>query len=197
MIISLKHRFVLFAMPKCASHSLVAAIGDRADIILRNPPGAKHCNFRKYSRHLKGFLETFSNEPLDTLCLYREPEDWLNSWWRYRQRPALDGQRNSAKGIGFDEFVERVLDSQPPGDSIGRPSRFVQDREGGVGIDHLFRYEEVDRLVDWISDRTGWAVELDRLNVSPKLSGKLSDTVRRRMEAEMARDFEIYDQIGS
>ncbi|MEM8700124.1 MAG: gamma-glutamyl kinase, partial [Pseudomonadota bacterium] len=195
MIVSLQHRFVLLAMPKCASHALSDAIGTRADMVIRHPPGAKHCNFRKYQRHLRPFLQTFSASPLATICMMREPVSWLESWWRYRQRPALEGHRNATHGLSFDAFVGRYLDGVAPGDTIGRQARFVADRDGAVGVDHLFAYERIGDLAAWISARSGWDLTLERKNVSPEAEGYLTPEMRIRVKTELARDFEIYASL--
>ncbi|MEL6477278.1 MAG: gamma-glutamyl kinase [Pseudomonadota bacterium] len=195
MIVSVQHRFVLLCMPKCASHALIDAIGDRADMVIRHPQGAKHCNLRKYNRQLRPFVESFSEVPIETLCLMREPLDWLNSWWRYRQRPALNGHRNSTSGLSFDSFVVRYLEGAAPADTIGRQARFLSDKDGNVGVDRLYRYERIDDLAGWISDRTGWTLRLEQKNVSPKAEWTLSPEVRARAEQEMARDFEIFSAL--
>ncbi|MEM9370757.1 MAG: gamma-glutamyl kinase [Pseudomonadota bacterium] len=197
MIASLKHRFVLLSMPKCASEALERALGPRADVVFRDPPTIKHCNYRRYARFVQPFFERFGDGTPETLCLFREPVDWLNSWWRYRQRPFLDGKPNSTKGQSFDRFVQLYLDAEGPPATIGRQSRFVIDRDQEVGVDQLFRYENLPRLTSWIETRTGWDVTLERVNTSPKVPGgsDLAPVTIARMRAELARDFEIYDQI--
>lgn len=197
MLISFKHQFVLFSMPKCASQALEQAIGPKADMVLRDPPGVKHCNYRRYDKFLRPFVERFSEAPPETLCLFREPVDWLNSWWRYRQRPYLRGKPNSTVGISFDHFVAMYLDQEGPGATIGRQSRFVINRDNEIGIDHLFRYEEIDAMINRIVERSGWEVQLTQVNVSPrKRDGSLlSRDIRLRAEDEMARDFEIHASL--
>lgn len=197
MIASLKHRFALLSMPKCASEALETALGPHADVVFRDPPTIKHCNYRRYARYVQPFFERFGDVTPETLCLFREPLDWLNSWWRYRQRPFLDGKPNSTKGQSFDRFVQLYLDAEGPASTIGRQSRFVVDRDHQVAVDHLFRYDEIGSLTAWIEERTGWDVTLDRVNVSPTVSAAatLAPETRARAAAELARDFEIYDAI--
>lgn len=194
MLISFKHRFIVFSMPKCASQALERAIGHKSDMVLRDPPGVKHCNYRRYDKFLRPFVERFSESPPETLCLFREPIDWLHSWWRYRQRPYLDGKPNSTRGFCFDRFVTMYLDGEGPGATIGRQSRFVVDKDHQVAVDHLFRYERIDRLTGWVEERSGWEVRLDQVNVSPRAGDAiiLSNEIRRRAEVELARDFEIH-----
>lgn len=196
MIVSYSGRLVLLSMTKCASHALIAAFGTRADLVISGPPGLKHCNFRKYNRLMRKFLQTASDEPFETACLFREPVDWLHSWWRYRQRPALAGHPNSTEGLDFDSFVLRHLDEEAPAANFGRQSRFVSDGAGGVGVDHLFRYDEIGRYLAFIQDRTGWDAPLERLNVSPvRDAPQLAETTRARLEAEYHEDFRIYRAI--
>lgn len=197
MIVSVQHRLVILSMPKCATHALIDAVGPQADMVIRHPQGAKHCNYRKFHRHLRPFVQGFADSPLETACLFREPVDWLHSWWRYRQRDALRGHKNSTAGISFDTFVNRYFDKISPGDTLGRQSRFVADGDGGVGVDHLFRYEHLNNMTSWIEERTRWQLTLGHLNVSPPNSDRdLSAATRRRTVEELARDFEIYESLA-
>lgn len=196
MIASLKHRFVLLSMPKCASEALEQAMAPRADVVFRDPPEVKHLNYRRYARFVKPFFERFGEGPPETFCLFREPIDWLGSWWRYRQRPFLDGRANSTKGISFDRFVGMYLDAEGPAGTIGRQSRFVINKDHRVAVDRIFRYEDLGALTTVISERTGWEINLDRVNVSPRIEpDKLARETKGKAKRELKRDFEIYENL--
>ena len=77
MLVSLRHRLVLLAMPKCASTSLEAALAGKVDVVISKNPSAKHTPFRKYDRFLRRYFETFTDGPLEVVSLFRQPEDWL------------------------------------------------------------------------------------------------------------------------
>jgi hypothetical protein len=193
MLVSLRHRLVIFAMPKCASTALEHALAADMDLVIQGHPGAKHTNYRKYDRHLRRYLESFTKEPLETVCLFREPTDWLGSWWRYRGRAGIPNPAKSTAGMSFDAFVTAHLDGAKGPAEVGRQSRFVSDKDGNVGIDRIFRYEDQAAWHAYLSDRLGRDIALERANVSPDRTGMvLSAATDARLQTEMARDFEIY-----
>lgn len=197
MLVSLRHRLVIFAMPKCASTALEHVLATDMDLVIQGHPGAKHTNYRKYDRHLRRYLESFTKEPLETVCLFRDPLDWLGSWWRYRGRPGMPDPRKSTAGMSFDAFVTAHLDGAPGAADIGRQSRFVADKDGGIGIDGIFRYEDSGAFVAYLAERLGREIALPRTNVSPVRAGmELSPETDARLRAEVARDFEIHAALG-
>lgn len=87
MLVSIEHGFVLLFTPKCASTSLERALHGRMDLVARGP--LKHENYRRYERFYRPLLAQHCEEPLETVCVIREPVDWLASWYRYRTRDSL------------------------------------------------------------------------------------------------------------
>ncbi|MBM2576640.1 gamma-glutamyl kinase [Jannaschia sp. Os4] len=188
MLVFWKARIVLLAVPKTGTTALEAALAPHADVAILNPPGLKHCTVPKWRRECSAFFEQKGRRPLALVACAREPVDWLGSWWRYRARPDIDGTPNSTAGIPFDRFVEDWLrDDPPPHARVGRQAKFL---EGGV--DHLFRYEAMDRLVAFLSDRLDRPIDLERRNVSPGGQVDLSPAIRARLEAERAEEFETW-----
>lgn len=197
MMASLSRRLVVLAMPKCASSALEAALAPHMDVVISKMPSAKHTPFRKYQRHLKRYFENLAGGPMETACLFREPVDWLNSWWRYRARADIPNPAKSSRELDFETFVQLYLDDAKPPANLGRQSRFISDAEGVPGVDHLFRYDRIDQLVDFIATRMEIPVLLDRQNVSPqahKSDDLLPETITR-LRAEMALDYGIYEGL--
>lgn len=193
MLVSLTHRFAFLAMSKCASTAVHQALATRVEVAISQPSGAKHTNYRRFDGQLRRYLENYSDGRIETVCLFREPVDWLASWWRYRARRDIPHPENSTAEMDFETFVTCYLDNHPLV-RIGRPAVFVTDRAGAVGVDHIFRYENLDGCLAWIAARTGYRIALSHLNVSPPAHrpADLSPGLRARLEREMARDFEIY-----
>lgn len=197
MMASLRHRIVLLAMPKCASTALEAALAPHMDFIVQGFPSAKHTPARKYHRHLKKYLESFGTGPMETVCLFREPTDWLNSWWRYRGRAGIPNPERSTRGMTFETFVQRYLNNaQAPAD-LGRQSRFVSNNAGEIAVDHLFRYDDLGSLVAFLADRMQMDVSLEQRNVSPEAHAdqRLSEDTDQMLREELSLDYEIYDGL--
>lgn len=198
MMVSLRHRLVLFAMPKCASTALEGALSDDMDVVISRHPGAKHTTVRKYQRHLKRYFESFTDGPLETVCLFREPTDWLGSWWRYRSRAELEGQARSTRGLSFDAFVRAYLDDRRVPADLGQQSRFVAGGDDAIGIDHLFRYDNVEGMTAFLADRLQRDIVLDRANVSPgaQAAADLAQETEAALRSHCAEDFRIYETIA-
>lgn len=198
MLVSIRHRLVILAMPKCASTALETALAGRMDMVMRGHPGVKHTPFRKYDRFLRPYLETYTNAPLEVVCLFREPVDWLHSWWRYRGRDGVPDPANSTRGMSFEDFVEACLDGQHKPADVGRPSRFVADKAGAIGPDRLFRHDDMATFTAYLEARLETRITLEHENVSPRATepARLGPTLRARAERELAREFEIYRSLA-
>lgn len=199
MLISVRRRIAYLAMPKTGTTAVEAALAPHCDIHLLGP-GVKHAQYGKFRRFILPMLrDGFQVERVETVCVLREPVDWLHSWWRYRRRESLDGKPQSTEGVSFDAFVEAWLaPGEPPEFArVGRPSRFVAAPKGAPPLDHLFRYDRLDRLAAFLSERFRSEFEFPRLNVSPDDGGAaLSPAVRARLERERPEEFELFHGIA-
>ena len=198
MLVSFRHRLVILSTPKCASVSLERALGEHMDMVMHRHPTLKHTYFRKYDRFIRPYLESYGGDGFETVCLFREPVDWLASWWRYRSRGDVPDRTRSTRGMAFSQFVSDYLDAKTPPADIGRQSRFVSNREGGVGVDRLFRYDRLDGFVSFLEARLQFPIELGHLNRSPERPppAPLPDALLDRAREEMAMDFDIYENLA-
>ena len=196
MMVFLKDRLVFFATPKTASTSIEMALGPSCDIRISRVPNAKHTPYRKYKRLLEPFILTLTEEEPDTIAVIREPVDWLGSWYRYRSRDSLSGTKNSTRDISFDTFVEGYLSDAPPAYArVGSQARFMSDKDGSIGMSHIFRYDDMDALVRFLQMRLGKQFELGRANASPKADLSLSPSLKQELERTLAADFDVYNRL--
>ena len=129
-------------------------------------------------------------------AVIREPVDWLGSWYRYRQRPGMEGHRNSTHDISFDDFVLAYMKGQRPGfANVGSQFKFLERQPNGTGVTHLFRYEDQAGLQTFLQDRLGVTFELGQENVSPARDLNLSADVEKRFRRKFAEEFALYDGI--
>ena len=128
------------------------------------------------------------------VALMREPTDWLGSWYRYRQREGTDPGK-STRGMTFDAFVRAwCSDPRPDFADVGSQERFLRPRQG-VGVDRLFRYEEIETFVDFLEDRLGCEIILPRLNVSPAGATELTPETRALLKEAAADDYAMYETL--
>ncbi len=194
MIVSFRARLAVLALPKTGTTALESVLASRSDIAMTGDPKFKHMRLRRFERDIRPLLNASGFEDIETLAVIREPVDWLGSWYRYRTRPVLLGTPRSTAAISFNAFVEAYLSDDPPVFArVGRPSRFLEPTPSGRAVTHLMRYDRPEALFALLSDRFGFDVAPARENVSPTLPLQLDPGLRRRLELEMARDFELYD----
>jgi hypothetical protein len=193
MLVSVSRRLAYLAMPKTGTQSLERVLTPLCDIRYGGLPRVKHMTLQTFERFVRPYLEALGAGDTETLCVIREPVDWLGSWYRYRGRAALDGLPNSTKHMSFAEFVEGYLRRPtPPFARVGRISRFVAGASGAPGVTHMFRYENLAGVTRFLSDRFETRIVLPRVNVSSPARLELPAALRARLETELAEDFALY-----
>lgn len=191
MLIFWKARLAILAVPKTGTTALERALAPTADAAILNPPGLKHCTVRKFRRELSPFFEQKGKRPLALVAVMREPVDWLGSWYRYRTRPDLEGQPNSAAGATFDQFVDSYLQTpQPAFAKVGSQATFLDG-----GVDHLFAYTEQPALLAFLEERLSRRIDLTRENVSPPGETVLAPDRLAALKAAHAADFALWDKV--
>ena len=93
MIVFTKEKLVISSVPETGTISIQAALEPHASISFRDQPGVEHVNLGKYQRQIHNLLENLADGPLETFRIVRQPMDWMGSWYRYRQRDQLKGQK--------------------------------------------------------------------------------------------------------
>ena len=196
MMIFFQERLAFLAVPKTGTSALERALGGKASAVFRSPPGIKHTNARGFERKYRKLFERNDLEPLETMAVIREPIDWLGSWYRYRQRPSLDGHKNSTAGISFDHFVEAYLaPNQPQYAQVGSQARFVTDEEGELLVNHLFAFSQFPTAVRFLEGRLGCSIDLKTVNQSQKKDLTLDKDLRDQVFKTCALDFDIYNAL--
>jgi hypothetical protein len=196
MLVFWEQRLVFLATPKTASTAIEVAIEALASFAVLRPKELKHTPALRYRRFLQPFLERQAGEPFTVVALMREPVDWLGSWYRYRQRDDIADPAKSTAGLTFEDFVEGWLsDPRPPFADVGSQARFLAGPEG-LGVDRLFRYEALDRFIDFLEDRLRCEIVLPKINVSPPGALDLSEGLRARLAVQAAEDFRLYEGLA-
>lgn len=195
MLVFWEHRLVFLATPKTGSTAIESALESLASIAVTRPPVLKHTTVHRYRRFLGPYLKAASTDEFETVALMREPRDWLGSWYRYRSREGVEPAK-STRDMSFEDFVTAYAsETPPPFADIGNQERFLRPRNG-EGIDHLFRYEEIDRLIAFLESRLNHRIVLPRLNISPSGTTDLSPAGEALLRQACAADYAIYDSLS-
>jgi len=191
MLVFAKRKLVLLAMPKTGTTALESALAPKADVVMRDPPNLKHATAYRYDTYLRPYFEKCGMTDMKVLCVLRNPVDWLNSWYRYRQRPYVDGKPHSTKDMTFDHFANEYAKDEPAHwAQVGDPAKFVRNGKGDMLVDHLVQYEQMDLLVAFLEDRLGTKITLEKKNVSPKGDLELSRQTYNKLLRKKPQVFE-------
>jgi hypothetical protein len=193
--------FVFLATTKTGSTSIESAFCTYSQIVLQSPPSFKHTTYAGFQRFLQPYLASggFPRESYEVVCAFREPIDWLSSWWRYRSReqlanPTNPRHRNYTGDVSFEEFARAYMDGSEQFAKVGRPSTFLRPRPGEAEVDRIFRYDRIDLLVDYLCEKVGDKVEIGSANTSPKRSYSLSEECEFELREFLAPEYRIYEQ---
>ena len=189
---------MLLSLAKCGSTSVEAALAPYHEEV-PGGPFRKHANVRRFDRFVQPGLESqgFDRNDYEVVSLFREPVEWLASWWRYRQRPFLAKKRPErfTGGMSFEEFADRFL-ARDPGVIRGHPAHFVSAASGEVGVDRIFALDRPEVWVPWFSERVGAPLEIGTLNRSRLRSvPELSAGMRDRLEEFFAAERDIQERL--
>lgn len=201
MLVFYKARLVLLSVPKTGTTSLQAALRPHADMTITDPPVLKHAPLYRYNRWIRPMFKQVCGAELEVAALMREPVDWLSSWYRFRQRPHLDGKPTSTKDISFDTFVRDYCRGERPAYAdVGNQAKFLETQPNGCKVDHLFAYDKISAYHNFLAERLNISFELPKKNVSPKLDKSMlqlsekTDAIYRR---KFAADFDLYASVSA
>ncbi len=201
MLLAPANGFVFLATTKCGSTSIETAFMTYSQVILQNPPNIKHTTYAGFQRFLQPYLASggFPRESYEVVCAFREPIDWLSSWWRYRSRtnlanPANPRHRNYTGDMSFERFARAYMEGNEQFAQVGRQSRFVRPSPGEAEVDRIFRYERLDLLIDFLCEKVGEEIEVGSANTSPERSSSLSKQCEIELREFFAPEYRIYEQ---
>lgn len=196
MLVFYKAKLAFLSVPKTGTTAYETALRAHADLVISEPAMLKHAPVYRYNRFIRPMFLKVCDTELDVMAVMREPISWLGSWWRYRQRPFMQGKPNATHGVSFDDFVLAYMKGQKPDFAdVGSQFKFLERQPNGTGVDHLFRYEDQPRLNAFLTERLGIDFTLARENVSPEVPVALSADVEQRFRRKFAEEFALYDSI--
>ncbi|MEX0285235.1 MAG: hypothetical protein AB3N23_11550 [Paracoccaceae bacterium] len=192
MLVFSEQNLAFIAVPKTGTTALEMALKPWADITFTKQ--RKHMTAQRFHRRVAPFLDTQLNLRPERFAVIRDPEEQVRSWYRYRTREALEGDKSSF-GMSFDEFVADVIKDRPPAHAgIGSQYRMLTGRDR-VLVHHLFAYEAQTKLRSFVNERFGEEIVIKPRNVSPPVDAPLSSEMRERLRASRAKEYELYDRV--
>ncbi len=160
----------------------------------------KHLPYRSFERFFVPWLARngYERDSYEVVCVVREPISWLHSWWRYRTRNELSNPRHQkhakyAGGTSFEQFATEYVRGVPGIARVGRQANFVRGDESEIGVDRMFRFEQLDRAVQFLEERAGFKITLERRNVSPSRPLELSTDVESELRVFLEPEYRLWD----
>lgn len=193
MLIFWNQRLVILPVPKTGSTAVTDAVADLSAINVTRPPQLRHVTVQRYHMFVRPWIEDASQRPFRVVAVMREPESWLASWYRYRQRDDVMSPANSTRDMDFETFVRgwcaRV---RPPYAAVGSQERFLRPNKKKQWLDRLFRYEELDDFVAFLEAELGCKIALPQQNISPDSATELSGEAKAMLQVAAADDYGMY-----
>jgi hypothetical protein len=206
MILSVRHGFIYFAMPKTATTAIESLLGPYGDITLARTAHYKHisCSELK-ARYSTLFKTCYSYDRFFKFGVVREPVSWVVSWYNFRSRPELADpkspvHRNYLGPYTLDQLLDEIASPQPRSFArIGNQSDFYHLAAGVLGVDALVRH---DHLRDDLAQLTAHlpvdlsrGLSTTRANESPpRLSRRdVSNATEKRILELFEKDLELYE----
>jgi Sulfotransferase family len=188
---------VILESPKTGSQALRAMLGRKADIAWGG--SSRHTSAASYAQNHAAALAAEIGRDAETVAVVREPVDRLASWHRFLHRERVADTERGAAGMSFDAFVQAVISPDPPLFArVGRHDRFVGWDGTQAGVDHLFDYQRLDLLLDFLADRGVRFGIMKERNVSPAIvQGPLSVSTLERLQRANAAEFAMYAAVSA
>lgn len=194
MLIFWDEALVFLATPKAGSTAVGVALESLASASLQRPAALKHTSIGSYSRHVGPWLSSQTGRSFTTVALMREPVDWIRSWYRFKLRDDHDDQDGPGEWDDFSAFVDHYASPGGPARlGIGSQANFLS--EGPERVDQIFRYEDMDRFVEFLEARLGCAIELPRINVPPSVDVHLDPQAEGRLRDALSEDLALYASL--
>lgn len=193
MIVNLDAKLAYLAMTKCGSTAFENAIKHVSHICYSGHPSVTHMIALRYNDVIADYLNFIGANDVETTSVIRYPVSWLESWWRYRNKAEFATSEQRTDDITFDTFVNQYVDGGPIYDDIWSQAKFLSDNHDNLIVDHIFRYEEFEKLQTFWEARLGTSLTVEQFNVSQERTTYIAATTLRRFETTFPRDFEIWE----
>lgn len=207
MQLSVKHQFAFLCIPKCGSTSIEHAIRPYCETKLGGDASLKHIPASKFARHIRPLLWRVDKDNLfETFCIMRDPLDRVRSWYQYRSRTKLKeaGKTRSHRYTGnlsYAEFVEAFLEGDNEAAAgVGSQLGFVTLNDGSIGVNRIFRLDQMETITDFLSTKIGTEIEIPVANKSDAEKTKsgsfeLPGDLIARLQERLKPDYALFNQL--
>jgi len=72
----------------------------------------------------------------------------------------------------------------------------MKGEDGQIGIDRIFKYEELEKLKAYFEEKIGQEIEFPHLNVSPIEDYKLAPEIEQRLKQHLKYEYALYNNLS-
>jgi hypothetical protein len=200
-------KLVMLSQPKTGTTAMGKALAEMTSFSFNNPPRLKHVTYKEFLTHVAPLIEHFTGstrKEYEVVTVMREPMDWLGSWYRYRSREELGAKKKNARkaerftgDISFEEFLQLACKKENGRSAakVGSPCAVALNREGKIGVDRIFPYEDLSGFLELLEDRLKTKIEIGEANVSPAREMAVSPEVQQMVRDVFRTEFELHASL--
>jgi len=206
MLAFVKERLVIINVSKCASTSMHSLLHSRADIVIGGSPKLKHLKFRESFGMLEFLLfGKFDIREFEFVSLFRNPVEWLYSWYCYRSRAELQNRLHPnylnrvIDGMSFEGFCSAYLQEGKKPRCVPGSHQFdlISDEDGLLGVDKCFSFHSLDFFESWLSDRLKMKLTFPSKNTSKSFGSRdLSEETLAEFSSKYPNDFRLFKKLA-
>lgn len=205
MLINTHKKFIFVSNTKTASTSIEVLLRDYSQIAITDPPALKHMPYKKI---VDLFYKLFKESQYDindfyAFGVFREPVDWVISWFNYRSRKGIANPKNRDHStylgnISFEDYVDSLHHDwlQP------QKNRFV-NHKGENAMNFLIEYDRLEQDFNFVWKQLGitdqtWS--LPHRNKSENIRIKreeVSYPIEKKIKDYFAEDYEFLEEVKS
>lgn len=197
MLASPTHKFVMLLNPKTATTSINKALAKYAHVKVGGNGAFKHLNYAQY-RDMFG--DYFDRNDCHVFVVIRKPIDTLHSWYRFRSNPHRYKNVNpvrSTENVSFQEFLDSWNSADPlPYAKVPCGVDFCKNSQGELPQEvNYYRYEDLGKLADRLSQLVGNEITLPALNISKSLDDSVYQYDQTATYPRLEMSTKLYNSI--
>ncbi|MDA7737876.1 sulfotransferase family 2 domain-containing protein [bacterium] len=203
MQISTEHGLAFLCMAKCASTAIESAITDYCNIKFSGRTSIKHINAQVFNDHiLAAHKKLVRSSHIESVCMIRDPLDWIESWYRYRSRNQLMSPKSPQHAkytgnVSYNEFLLEYMSKgkRKPFAQLSTQYNFLSLASGRIGLDRIIPFDNFKLLNQFFSEKFGHEIEITLKNTSPRIPISLDSDVEEKLRQYLAKDIAVYDFV--
>jgi hypothetical protein len=189
MLISLEHRFVFVANPRCASTAIETVLRPWADIAITRTAFGKHDPLAAIAQRFAWVFDLVPRERFVVFGVMRDPAEHLASLWRFHAAPEFRGEPSWTGAMDFETFLAEWVPANP-WQASPQWERFC-DASGRFALDWLVDFARLDGQWPMLLQAIGLpAMDLPVANASAA-AAPIDPATRARVAADRALDLHL------